>query len=70
MLGDTGPRLTSMSQHRYELARDRLRKVLKHYLQMGLEAKGWEWGEDNDAEVDGIVNDMVIMTANYLEARK
>lgn len=70
MIGDTGPRLTSMSQHRYELARDRLRKILKHYLRMGLEAKGFRWDSDNDAEVDSIVDDMVRMTANYLEAQK
>lgn len=34
---------------------NQVKQLLKHYLRMGLEAKGYKWEHDNISEVDFIV---------------
>lgn len=38
---------------------DRAKSTLRHYLKTAFEAAGRKWDNDNNAEVDGIVDDLV-----------
>lgn len=38
--------------------RDDAKQSLRYYLRKAWEAAGLEWGSDNDAEVDNIVDDI------------
>ena len=56
-------------QRQYDSNKEYVLRILTHYLRMATERSGGQWDLDNDAEVAGMIESLVVMMERIREGK-